>query len=224
METVKNYNSYQQAWASGKSFNIFEEDYVSLQGADLRGADLQGADLRYADLRGADLHDANLRSADLRYADLRGADLFGADLQGANLRGANLRGADLRGANLYGADLQYADLYDADLRYADLRYADLRYADLRYADLRYADLQGAKGIVSITCIGLEKRFLFSYVFDSEIRIQAGCFNGTIKELTKAVNQKYGLSVNTQGRQEYMVAMEFFRVCLNPYIDKDKIEK
>ena len=79
-----------------------------------------------ADLRDADLRGACLRDADLRDADMLGADMLGADLRDADLCYANLRGACLRDADLCNANLRYADLRNADLRNADLCDADMR--------------------------------------------------------------------------------------------------
>ena len=74
---------------------------------------------------------ANLSYANLRNADLREADLSYADLSNANLSYADLRKADLRKANLSYANLSYAKLSYANLSGADLSNANLSYADLR---------------------------------------------------------------------------------------------
>ncbi len=105
--------------------------------------------------------------------------------------------------------------------YCNLRDADLRNADLYNADLCGADLRGAKGIVSLSGIGQEKRFIFAYVYNNEIRIQAGCFNGTVIELIKAVCDKYHTSEKIQGNNEYMAAIELIKICLSPLLEKSK---
>jgi len=162
------------------------EKKVSLSGADLSGADLSGADLSGADLSGAYLSGAYLRSADLS-----GADLSGAYLSGADLSGAYLRSADLSGAYLSGAYLRSACLSGADLRSADLRGAILK-------DGSKVD-DGPRPFVYFGLFGSDARDLIAFRTDLGIRIQTGCFFGTVEEFKAAVKKKH--SDNEHG-QEY----------------------
>jgi len=116
--------------------------------------------------------------ADLEGANLEGADLEGADLEGANLTGANLRGANLRGAYLRGAYL----------RGAYLRGANLRGANLRGANLRGAYLEEAKNILLFKANSSGR--MFYIVNGDEIKVQAGCFWGTIKELKDKIAKQH----------------------------------
>ena len=121
-------------------------------------------EIQQESLIGANLYDADLHGADLRGANLRDANLYGADLYGANLRGANLRGANLYGANLYSANL-------------------------RDANLRGANLYGAKGILSIGPMNTSGRIIYAVNHSTTVMIQAGCFWGTMEELTAKVKSE-----------------------------------
>jgi uncharacterized protein YjbI with pentapeptide repeats len=141
---------------------IYEADLLTIREV-VQKAVSEGANLRRANLVGA-----NLRGADLRGAYLEGANLRGADLEGANLEGANLRGADLEGANLRGANL--------------------RGADLEGANLRGADLEEAKNILLFKANSSGR--MFYIVNGDEIKVQAGCFWGTIKELKDKIAKQH----------------------------------
>ena len=124
---------------------------------------------------GADLRGADLRSADLRRADLRSADLRSADLRSAYLRSAYLRGAYLFGAYLGGAYL--------------------RGADLGGADLRSAKLIGDRPILQIGPIGSRSDYLIAFVTDQGVLVRAGCFFGSLDELSAAIDKTHGDSVH-----------------------------
>ena len=130
----------------------------------------------------------NLHGADLRDADLRGANLRGADLHGADLRDANLCGANLRDANLCGANL-----YDANLRGANLRDANLCDANLCGANLYDANLYGAKNIIQFGAMPTSGRMIYA-VRGTDTKVQAGCFWGTIDELTTRVKATHNCPV------------------------------
>ena len=125
------------------------------------------------------------------------ADLYEANLYGANLRGADLEGANLRGANLYGADLYRANLYGANLRGANLRGADL-YG----ADLYRADLYGAKNILVFKSNSSGR--LFYIVNGDEIKVQAGCFWGTIQELKDKIAEEH----SKETHWDYLMACDW----------------
>ncbi len=95
---------------------LWLDDEVYGERADLRSADLSSADLSSACLSSANLSFADLRSADLRFADLSSADLSSADLSSANLSSADLRSANLRSADLCSANLRSANLRCASLQ------------------------------------------------------------------------------------------------------------
>ena len=173
-------------------------------GADLRGANLSEAYLRGADLCGASLSEAYLRGANLSEADLRGADLSEAYLCGADLRGAYLCGADLRGAYLCGADLRGADLSEAYLCGADLRGADLRGAVIDSGGRR---LIGERPMLKIGRIGSRSDYLIAWITDGGLRIQVGCFRGSIVDFESAVIETH--ADNEHGR-EYIAAIAMIR--------------
>jgi uncharacterized protein YjbI with pentapeptide repeats len=102
----------------------------------------------------------------------------GANLDGANLRGANLDGANLRGANLDGANL-------------------------RGANLDGAKLIGKRPILQIGPLGSRCDYLVSYITDAGIKVQAGCFFGSLAEFAQKVKDTHG--ENEYGR-EYAAAI------------------
>ena len=129
--------------------------------ANLAGANLDGVNLACANLTGAYLDGANLARANLARANLTGANLDGANLDGANLARANLDGANLYGAYLTGANLGGAKLL------------------------------GDSPILQIGPIGSRCAYLVAYITDAGIKIQAGCFFGTLAEFSAAVNKTHG---------------------------------
>jgi uncharacterized protein YjbI with pentapeptide repeats len=136
-------------------------------------------------------------------ANLDGANLRGANLDGANLRGANLDGANLRGANLRGANLDGANLRGANLDGANLRGANLDGANLRGANLDGAKLIGKRPILQIGPLGSRCDYLVSYITDAGIKVQAGCFFGSLAEFAQKVKDTHG--ENEYGR-EYAAAI------------------
>ena len=87
---------------------------------------------------------------------------------------------DLEGANLYGANLKGANLYGAYL-------------------------YGATGIKVVVPVGRSGRLVYAYIYDTQIRVQAGCRNGTPDEIRAAVDNDY--ASDTDGRADYMDAIE-----------------
>ena len=198
-----------KSWIDGKVLREIEADnfkkaieILAETGADLHGADLHGANLIGANLIGANLYGANLIGANLYGANLIGANLIGANLYSANLYGADLYGADLHGANLYGAnlsgaDLSGADLYGADLYGANLIGANLIGANLTGANLADANLTGERPILQIGPIGSRSAYLVAYSTDKGIKINTGCFSGSIQEFRARVKHEHGDSVHAQ---------------------------
>jgi uncharacterized protein YjbI with pentapeptide repeats len=83
-----------------------------------------------------------------------------------------------------------ADLYRANLYRADLYGADLRGANLRGADLYGANLYGARGkVLAIGPIGSRCGITYAYWADG-IRIQCGCFSGTLDEFESKCKASY----------------------------------
>jgi uncharacterized protein YjbI with pentapeptide repeats len=176
--------------------------------ANLQGADLQGADLRWANLQGADLQGADLRWANLQEANLQRANLQRANLQRADLRWANLQEANLQEANLQRADLQRADLRWADLRWANLRWAKLQEANLQRADLRGADLQdgnliGDRPLFQIGPIGSRHDYFTAWITDQGLKLQSGCFFGTVEEFTAKLSTTHA---DNDHAKEYQMAL------------------
>jgi hypothetical protein len=102
---------------------------------------------------------------------------------GANLSRANLSGADLSGANLSGADLYGAHLYGANLSGANLSRADLSRANLygeKVEDIKQIGNIGSRGGFTI-CFKLEK----------SIKINCGCFWGSLEEFEKKITETHG---------------------------------
>ena len=128
--------------------------------------------------------------ANLSGADLSRANLSRADLSGAYLSGADLSGADLSGADLSGADLSRANLSRADLSGADLSGADLSGANLSGAYLSGAKLIGDRPFIQLGPIGSRSDYLKAFLTDQGIKIQTGCFFGTLDEFKAAVEKTH----------------------------------
>ena len=81
---------------------------------------------------------------------------------------------------------------EADLREANLREADLREADLSGADLREADLSEVNGVdcaqLNFSSHGEKGRRITAIKINEEILVICGCFNGTVSELRKYIDE------------------------------------
>ena len=100
-----------------------------------------------------------------------------ADLAGANLGGANLDGANLAGANL------------------------------RFANLAGAKLVGRRPIMQIGPIGSRADVLIAFVTTRGVRVQAGCFFGTLTEFADAVESTHGDSIHGRDYQAAIAMIE-----------------
>jgi hypothetical protein len=125
-----------------------------------------------------------------------------ANLCGANLRGANLCGANLRGANLYGADLRDANLRDANLYGANL------YGAKRYIDDEATTLRGPRPILQIGPLGTRNDYMVALITTAGLRIECGCFRGTLAEFKAAVEKTH--VGNPRHRDEYLAAARMIR--------------
>ncbi|MDR3459590.1 MAG: pentapeptide repeat-containing protein [Verrucomicrobiae bacterium] len=140
----------------------------------------------------------------LANAYLRGADLSGAYLSGAYLRGADLSGAYLRGAYLSGAYLRGADLSGAYLRGADLSGADLSGAKLKNGEIVG---ESDRPFFTLGPIGSAERMLYAFSTDKGIRLQTGCFFGTVEEFEAQLKTTHG---KNEHAREYEAAMELIQ--------------
>jgi uncharacterized protein YjbI with pentapeptide repeats len=164
----------------------------------LEKATQSDANLSGANLSDANLSDANLSGAYLRGANLRGANLSDANLSDANLSGANLSGAYLRGANLRGAYLSGANLSDANLSDANL-------SDANLSD--NSKIIGKRPVFIIGPIGSRCDYLTSYMTDSGVKIQAGCFFGDLEKFESAVKETHGSKIHGK---EYTAAIAMIK--------------
>ena len=102
--------------------------------------------------------------------------LSGADLSGADLSGAYLRGADLSGADLRGAKLKDGSEID----------------------------DAPRPVVYFGTFGRDARELIAFRTNQGIRIQTGCFFGTVAEFLDAVKKKHA---DNEHGQEYAAVLE-----------------
>ena len=102
--------------------------------------------------------------------------LSGADLSGADLSGAYLRGADLSGAYLRGAKLKDGSEID----------------------------DAPRPVVYFGTFGRDARELIAFRTNQGIRIQTGCFFGTVAEFLDAVKKKHA---DNEHGQEYAAVLE-----------------
>ena len=111
--------------------------------------------------------------------------------------------ANLRGADLSGADLSWAYLSGANLRGAILRRADLRRADLSEANLSGAKLIGDRPWFQIGPVGLRMDYLTCWITDRGLKLQTGCFFGTVEEFTKKMRITH---IDNDYEKEYQMAL------------------
>ncbi len=150
-----------------------------------------------------------------------GANLSRASLSGADLTDASLSGANLSGANLFAANLDAAYLRGADLGGADLGVADLRGANLRAADLDGAELVGNRPVLQIGPIGSRADYLVAYLTDAGVRVQAGCFFGSLEEFRAAVTKTHEDGLH--GR-EYAAAIQMIEVHAELWAAKETLDR
>jgi hypothetical protein len=165
----------------------------TLKCADLSYANLRGSDLSYANLRGANLCGSNLSYANLCDANLCDANLSYANLYGSNLRGANLRGSDLSYANLYGSNLSCANLCDAK-----------RYIDGDEVIM----LRGPRPILTLGPLGSRNDYMMGLITSAGLRVECGCFCGTLDEFKAAVERKH--ANNPRHRDEYLAVCRMIK--------------
>ena len=159
-----------------------------------------GANLARADLANAYLADVNLAGANLAEAYLANVNLAGSNLADVNLAHANLARANLAEAYLANVNLARADLANANLAHANLAGANLARADLANANLAGADLVGAKirdrltltrRPMFISPIGRENGTLIAWPTNEGMRLQRGCFFGTVDEFREQSDKTHG---------------------------------
>lgn len=155
-------------------------------------------DFRRAYFSDRDLHDANLEDIDFRDANVHHCNFSGANLRDACFKRAIAYDCDFTGANLRGADLEDGDFSAADFSNADLR-------DFRFYGANFA---GAIGIKLLGPVGEYGRTIYAYTRNGEIRIQAGCFNGTPDELLAAIDNKYRSKNHGAERMDYRDAVKY----------------
>ena len=163
-------------------------------------ANLSGSDLRNSDLRNSDLN-----GSDLSYSDLRNSDLRNSDLNGSNLSYSNLIYSDLSYSNLNGSNLSYSNLNGSDLRNSDLNGSDLSYSNLREAKLKDGSkiTDAKRPVFSLGPIGSEQRMMMAFATDSGIKIQTGCFFGTVEEFKAQLTKKHSGNIH---EKEYLASL------------------
>lgn len=158
-----------------------------------------------------------------RYTAFRGVrlghnDLADLDLHDFVFKGSRVQYVNFNRCNLNYAIFEDAAAYDASFISASLRQADFERADLEKADFTNADLAGAYfagarlyatvGIMTVGPIGQFGRVIYAYTRNGEIRIQAGCFNGTPEQLLAAIDEKYLVRSLRKYRQDYRDAVRY----------------
>ena len=160
---------------------------------------------------------------------LGGAVLFEADIPAdtpsglmtrAALEQATSKRAYLSGAYLRGADLSGAYLSGADLRGADLSGAYLSGAYLSGADLSGAKLIGNRPILQIGPIGSRSDYLHSFITDAGVKIQAGCFFGSLDEFKAACDETHG---DNKHGEEYAAAVLMIEAHAAIWTPKEEVQ-
>jgi len=148
--------------------------------------------------------------------DLKNANLESANMINVNLANSNLKNANMKNANLYNSNMKYANLENSDLYNANLENANINNINLCGADLTGANLLSVKGkhIYKTTGNGSIGREIW-YILEDDY-VQAGCFNGTLDEFEKQVEEIYGRSKKNYRYQSYQDVIEYYKKKKNRY--------
>lgn len=155
---------------------------------------------------------------DFRWANFSGTEYPGIDLSYKMLQHANIGSGDFSGANFdhtsledaicYGCDFTNANLEQVNLERAQMQNCEFANANLKNVYIYGTDFIRAKGIKLLGPVGGTGRTIYAYTHNGEIRIQAGCFNGTPNELREAVNAKYCHKSDLHDRMDYRDAIAY----------------
>jgi len=127
-------------------------------------------------------------------------DLSGVDLSAIILSKVNFIKVNLIEANLQGSILCGADLYNANLTKANLQGSNLSGAYLN-------NIQG-KHIFKTSGNGSQGREIW-YILEDDY-INAGCWDGTLDEFEKRVENEYGHDKDSYEYKSYQDVIEYYR--------------
>lgn len=140
---------------------------------------------------------------------------------GLNLKYRNFHHASITVSHFTDCQMRHTAFGEAALSYTtftncDLDEADFAKADLSEVDFRNCNLEGCyfggafamavRGLKTISPVGSKGRLIYAYVYDGDLRIQAGCRNGTADEIRAAVKLNY--DDDPVGRRDYLGAIKY----------------
>jgi hypothetical protein len=123
-----------------------------------------------------------------------------AQLYNTHFTNGSMRNSRFTNANMHSGTYINVDFFDAGFYKADLEGVEFINCNLAYCRFAQADLTRVRGLRTITSVGDYGRLIYAYVYNGEIRIQAGCRNGTVAEIKAAVADKY--EYDKDGLQDY----------------------
>ena len=121
--------------------------------------------------------------------------------------------------NLESANLSSANLYSANLSSANLSLANLESANLSLANLYSANLSRAKHIATVSGVGSERRLAVFWIENGQLKIIAGCFNGTKEELLERSEEQHGK--DSKHYRGYAAAIAYAEIILAQYLTQPK---
>lgn len=113
-----------------------------------------------------------------------------AIITGVNFTNSVMRHCRFHDAVLCSSTFTNVDFYDSSFGKADLEGVEFINCNLNDCNFAQADLRSVKGLKTVLPVGGHGRLVYAYVLDGQIRIQAGCRNGTPIEIRDAVNDDY----------------------------------
>lgn len=113
-----------------------------------------------------------------------------AVITGVDFTNSTMRHCRFNSAKLCSSTFTNVDFYDSSFDKADLEGVEFINCNLNDCYFVQADLRNVKGLKTVSPVGSHGRLVYTYVLDGEIRIQAGCRNGTPIEIRDAVNRDY----------------------------------
>lgn len=203
---------------------------------DFFAMDLTGASFDSCRLIKANLSDGNFSGVNFNHAHMEGIEAESAIFQGASFIHATLSDSKLKFTNftdavLTNAYISWCKLDQASFKNADLTSATFTQSDLEGVHLTNANLdnagfvgasfQGAKGIVSASGIGAERRYIWAWNTGKSWGIRLGCQQfSNFDDAIDAVKKKYQRPAYAHHMPAYIAQLEVFRLILPTFPEKE----
>lgn len=120
-----------------------------------------------------------------------------ADLDGCIFENMNLRSVSFDGASLHEAYFKDCNLSEVGWSRTDLTRTKFINCDLSGIGLDQINIRCVTGLKVVGPVGRAGRNIVGYVYDGEIRIQAGCRNDKSNGIRAAVREEYAYDLMNQ---------------------------